>query len=423
MDKRSLGILLAIVLLIAATIAYFNSLGPNHNWQKTYAKEGDLSKEPYGISLFQELLSTDYGTNFIEIEDSLHLLNNYANNATYLYVGSRAYYDSTSITQLTQFASNGNHVFIASENISHRLLENYFFKYADTTYYNGFNEFRIDSLYLGDFEAKTSTLYLPDSNDSVTLNFRYVNDTLSHHFSYILAQDIKKPYTYEVVSYSDSTTNGIRIYVENEGTVTIFTTPLLFTNYHFLREESFEFINQLISPSLSETLIWDQKSRISSYAPNRKRKPSNSYNPLGYLLSFPAFRWAWYILLFMGVALLVFNFKRKQRIMPIHIENKNTSLAFVETLGLLFYQSNANDKIAKKELELFQYQIRKKYGLAAQEFTDDFAYQLSKKSNVDYAIVKKLVDKARAVQYLKNISDEMLIAFHQCIEEFFNSAQ
>lgn len=423
MDKRSLGILLAFALLIAGIIAYFNSLGPNHNWQESYARDGKLSEEPYGTGIFQQILSNEYGSNFIEIEDSLSLLNNYANQASYIYVGSRAFYDSTSAAQLTQFASKGNHVFIAAKNISYNLLEHYLYKFPDTTYYDGYNEFRVDSLFLGDFRDQSSTLYLPDYQDSVTLDFRYVNDSITYTFAYIIAKEVKNNYTLQEIAFSSSTVTGIRIQVENEGTVTFFTAPLLFTNYHLLREESFEFINQLISPSLSETVIWDQKNRISSYTPNRKRKPSNSYNPLGYLLSFPAFKWAWYILLFMGVALISFNFKRKQRIMPIHVENKNTSLSFVETLGLLFYQSNANDQIAKKELELFQYQVRKRYGLAAQEFSEDFAHQLSKRSNVDYAIVKKLTDKARAVQYLKNISDEMLIAFHQSIEEFFKSAQ
>ena len=420
MDKRGLGILIALALIIGGFVWFLSSLGPNHDWRETYAKSGDYAEEPYGVDLFKRILENQYQDNFVEIQDSLKVLSEYS-NALYFYVGGRSFYDSTQLAQLLEFSARGNHVFISSKNISYNLLDTFLIKHADTAYFGEAQDYRIDSLFLGDYYSPTATLYNWGTTDSAKLSFRRVNDTVKTNWTYIASEFVRYNREFEPISYSDSLINGIKIFVDS-GTVTFFTTPMLFTNWQILQEENFDFANRLLSTYSYETLLWD-KDRNYTASPYRKKRPSSSYNPLGYLLSFPSFKWAWYILLSMGMLLILFNLKRRQRVMPLHFENKNTSMAFVETVGLLFYQSKANDQIAKKDLNLLLYRIRKRYGLSARELDDHFIEQLARRAQVKESLARRLVEKAKAVKYLDTMSEEMLINFHQLIEEFFNSAK
>lgn len=420
MDKRSLIVVVVLILLVGGFIWLINSLGPNHVWAETYAEEGDLGKEPYGLSILQELFEEQYGADFHRMEDSLDLSPYADTNGLYFFINRNAYYDSTEVHQLIEFANKGNDVVIVSKNVSHLMLDTLLFEKADTTIYPS-GEMRIDSVYLGDYYAPSVLLKNPLTKDSVQLHFQSVNDTLELGWTYIFSDYYKEHLNGEVIGYSDSLINGFRFYGA-AGSVTLYTTPLLFTNYHLLNETNFNFVNGLLSQYSADYVIWDH-DRFYSNPMNFKRQPSTTYNPLGYLLSFKAFRWAWYILLVMGILAVAFNLKRKQRIMPLHQEKTNTSLAFIETVGLLYYQSDSNVSIARKTVDLWLYRIRKRYGIPTLDLDDDFVDQLVNRAQVKPDLARRITDKARAIKYLETVSDELLIAFHQLINEFNKNAR
>lgn len=421
MDKRSALILSVMVLVVLGVILFLNSLGPNHNWEETYATEGDSSKEPYGLSIFKSMLEDQFQDQFNSVEGETLTLDSTLENALYLYVDEYAFYDSTEIVDLLHFVERGNHAFIAGKNISHLLLDTFLYSYPDTTYF--FNQINIDTVYLSDYSSDIVTLSSPFYTDSIPLAIRKVNDTSTASWTHIVSEYVKDEYDFVTLSHSDSLINGITFYV-GSGSFTFFTTPILFTNYFQLEEKNFEYANNMISEAPVEKVIWDHNRYYNPYSNTKgSGNTGNDYNPLGYLLSFKEFKWAWYILLSMGFVLILFNLKRRQRIMPIHVRNENTSLAFVETVGMLFFQNKANIAIARKDLDLFLYHVRKKYGVNITEMDEHAAAQLAQKAQVELGLTRSIIDKSKAIQYLETMSDDSLINYHQLIEEFHKKAR
>jgi hypothetical protein len=70
---------------------------------------------------------------------------------------------------------------------------------------------------------------------------------------------------------------------------------------------------------------------------------------LRFILSNPALKYAWWVLLG-GLALFIFfNAKRKQRIVPIVEPLKNNSVDFVKSIGNLYLQEgDFHDMMSKK---------------------------------------------------------------------------
>src|SRR5690606_38867891 len=120
-----------------------------------------------------------------------------------------------------------------------------------------------------------------------------------------------------------------------------------------------------------------------------------SASPMRFILSQPALRYAWWLFLAGLLLFVIFQAKRKQRIVPVVERPKNKSVEFVKSIGNLYLQEcQIIDMMAKKE-QYFQYRIRTELLLDNHVLDEHFEEKLSLKTGKSREHIRE------AVQYLR----------------------
>jgi hypothetical protein len=140
--------------------------------------------------------------------------------------------------------------------------------------------------------------------------------------------------------------------------------------------------------------------------------------PLRFILSNESLRWACYITIISILIFIVFEMKRKQRIIPVITPLANTTLEFVGTIGNLYYQSAEHKNIAEKKIHFLMDQIRTKYLINTGSLDESFIVALARKSGKPEESVRALVKEILTIQSRDKISSGELIDFNRKIEKF-----
>ncbi|MBK6839709.1 MAG: hypothetical protein IPG90_16740 [Bacteroidetes bacterium] len=144
---------------------------------------------------------------------------------------------------------------------------------------------------------------------------------------------------------------------------------------------------------------------------------------MGYILSQDSLRWAWYLVLALTILYMIFFGKRRQRIIPILEPKKNTSLEYIRTVGQLYYQERNHRVICIHKMKLFQAFLRSKYFINTYEVDDDTIEKIAVKSTVDKEVIRSIFSQYNWIDKNLDISDQMLINFHQQIEKFYKTCK
>ncbi|SMC53381.1 hypothetical protein [Moheibacter sediminis] len=194
--------------------------------------------------------------------------------------------------------------------------------------------------------------------------------------------------------------NFIKVHHGN-GYFLLHTEPFAFTNYYMLRGDNYKYAADVLSYIPDENILWDNH-RI-----NQREKSGNSdggfFSALSFILKHQSLRWAFFILLSMGILFLIFNSKRRQKAIKIIQPYPNYSLSFAQTLSELYKNNADHTAIVKYKINYFLEQIRTHYNISAKDTEKDFSELLSAKSGVDLKLCKKLalqIDIFRSKNYL-----------------------
>ncbi|MEL6944981.1 MAG: hypothetical protein AAFO82_20180, partial [Bacteroidota bacterium] len=225
--------------------------------------------------------------------------------------------------------------------------------------------------------------------------------------------------------YTDTLVNFARVDY-GDGAFYLHTMPSLFTNIHLLEESGKTYAARTLSHLEEAPILWDVKSKIPERGINSpdlfgNRRLSED-NPLKYILSQPPLAWAWYILLAMGLLYLVFRAKRRQRMIPVLERNENTSLAFVSTIGRMYFLQNNHKNLALQKMQLFLAEIRDRYKISTQNLDEEFVKKLTIKSEIDPEIINQILLMYSNIERSQGTSDNTLIEFHQLMERFWKAA-
>ena len=137
-----------------------------------------------------------------------------------------------------------------------------------------------------------------------------------------------------------------------------------------------------------------------------------------FILTTEPLRWAYYITLVALLVFMVFEMKRKQRIIPIIKPLANTTLDFVHTIGNLYYQRAEHKNIAEKRIHYFADQLRSRYWLTHIVFDENFVHTLTQKSGKPEEEVRALVNIIAYIQKNNTILADILIEFDERLEKF-----
>ena len=131
--------------------------------------------------------------------------------------------------------------------------------------------------------------------------------------------------------------------------------------------------------------------------------------------------WAFWLLLVFGLLYILFGGKRRQRIVPTLTPNKNTTLAFTETIGRLYLQKKDNRNIADKLITYFMEHIRNQYYLNTSHTDEGFITTVARKANHSPEKTEKLFTTIRNIQQSPQVSDEELLLLNQQLEHFYKN--
>ena len=98
--------------------------------------------------------------------------------------------------------------------------------------------------------------------------------------------------------------------------------------------------------------------------------------------------------------------------------NRNSTVAFTETVGRLYLQHKNNKNIADKQITYFFEYLRRKYFNKTTAATAEFINSISGKSGVDKDVTQELFDLITHIQKEEEVTDDELLSLNLKIENF-----
>ena len=110
----------------------------------------------------------------------------------------------------------------------------------------------------------------------------------------------------------------------------------ILSNIYLVQGENYPMIHYLMSYIPGNEIVWTEFYELGR---------SMSKTPFRYILSQPALKTAFYILLIGLLGFIFFEIKRKQRAIPIIKPPDNDSLQFVRTIGNLYFENGSTARV------------------------------------------------------------------------------
>lgn len=396
--NKTVKIYLVLLILIIVGISAIELSKPKPiNWSQTY---NETHKTPYGTFIFFDQLKNifpenevksirvtpyEYFDDFYNWDDSI-----YNTSGTYILINSFAALDDVSAQELLDFASHGNDVFMSTNYPAQKILDS----------------LKIDIKNNYNFKGKASfSLANPNfKTDSITIKkglenyfFSELDSVKTTVLGYQKFDSIQR-INYVKVSYGS-------------GDFYLHLQPVAFTNYHLLKKNNKKYAAAVLSYLNDDTIHFDSRNKIGE---------DLGSSPLRFILSKPALRWAWYLGLLTLICFIIFNAKRKQRIVKVIKPIENTTVAFTKTIGNLYYETKDHNTIIDKKITYFLEYLRREFYLDTQLLDDKFIKNLSLKSNIKQENVKKLINIILQLKAKRNCEEPDLLRLNKAIEAFYN---
>lgn len=362
--NKKVGVVLGIILV--AVIVLLNKGDRSIDWSQTYMEE---ETKPFDTKIFHEQLdfwfkeqpNKNLYTTFYEYQTESDE-ETYNEKRNYVNVSNSFSIDEPSFDELLMHVAKGNEAFISS---------------------NSYPQFMLDTLGL-EMDYMDATI----KEQSFSIHLEHTNDSLVY----------TSKRTYGTGFFKDSTsikklgffydelcelkTNYVGVPYK-KGVFYLHTAPEVFTNYQMLEAISTNYISTVLSYLSKETpYLYDRNYKID---------PEISNSPLRFILSKPPLKWSWYLLLLTIGLFLLFNAKRRQRIIPIIEPLKNTTTEFVKSISTIHYEAKDYNGIIQKNIHYFLDTIRNKYHLPTNKLDDDFIKKLALKSGKPIDDIRQLV--------------------------------
>jgi hypothetical protein len=312
----------------------------------------------------------------------------------YILIAGEINTTGTDDDELLRYISLGNTVFMAAENFSKNL--------QDTM------GFEMESTFYPDNEADSVSLYLVNPAFGKKDSYSMQKHTVDGYF-----KKFDTAATTILGMNNKEKVNFIRFEI-GKGHLMLHAAPMAFTNYFTLTDNNSRYIEQVLSylPQNATAVFWDEYYKIGRGGPS---------TPLRVILSKPPLKAAYFLALASIFLFLVFQSKRKQRVIPILEKPRNATKDFVETVSRVYYNQQNHRNIALKKVTYLLDQVRTSYGLETQLLDEAFEKRLSHKSGVSIHVIRDLVSMIHRVRSNETVLAPELMHFSRLIDEFNKS--
>ncbi|WP_347065880.1 DUF4350 domain-containing protein [Flavobacterium sp. WV_118_3] len=375
--NRTLKLYIAFLVLIIVGIIVIDSGRPKPiNWTPSYTIQ---DKIPFGLyvfnkeipSLFPKQKITRFGTTVYEFLDPKYSYSDstYAIKGTLLMISDGNTIDDTSADELLYFVEHGNTAFLSMQSFPKKLMDSLKFDYSTSISFT-------DKM-----QQKLSATNVKDQHynfgkGSGNVSFSSIDSTTTDVLGYQQTDTVKNA-------------NFIRV-PYGMGYFLLHTQPAAFSNYVLLKDKNAEYCSALLSYIPKGELFWQSFSYNDQHI---------SGSPMRYILSQPALKWAWYLFLIGMFVFMLFNAKRRQRVIPIKEPVPNTTVDFTKTIGNLYLQEGSHHLIIEKKIIYFLEKIRSEYLIDTFQLDETFVKRLHQKTGKDPVLIEKVV---RLIQKHRN---------------------
>jgi hypothetical protein len=392
-------IFLLVLLLVAIVVIDINRPKPI-DWTPSYSVN---DKIPYGMYVFDKEIGSLLKNQKIErfsntpyeyFDSDAYLDTLIPSNkrkGTFINISKFLDIDDKSIEEIFRFVEHGNNAFLSTEMIPNNLL---------------------DSLHLtmdSDYKYSDSIYNWLANKNLGSQKYKIIEGVNNNYFSKI---DTLNTTVLGYQNGDSARVNFIKVKYKS-GTFYLHTQPVAFTNFHLLKGNHHEYAEKVLSYIPKTNVFWCIKGQNGEVI---------SASPMRYILSQPALKWAWYIFLIGMIIFILFNAKRKQRVVPIIKPLANTTVDFTKTIGNLYYQEGDHNNIIDKKIIYFLEKIRNEYLIDTNKLDNDFIKKLHLKSGKKIDDIQNLVYLINAYRKNNFASDEAdLIQINTAIEKVTGS--
>jgi hypothetical protein len=388
MRDLKIYILIGSIILGLYLLAEYNKPKPV-DWRETFYRK---DKIPFGSSIFFDRLNDffpDAKVTPIRSSPYAYLQEETVEKGCYILQANTVDLDEYDFRNLERYMQKGNDVFISA-------------------YYLG--DFIEDSL-----KTKINSILKLKSKRRTPIHF--VNPSLNPSKWYQFDKGIGDQYfskfdTARAIilgTNNNGKANFLR-YSFGKGNLYIIASPYFFTNYNLLKPRGAEYAAKALSYLKSaDEVIWDEYSSQGG---------EETDTPMIVFLKNPKLRWAYFTALFGLILFVLYEIKRRQRIIPVISAPENSTLEFVRVVGQVYYQQRDNGNIAHKKITYLLEEVRSRYNIKTTTIDQDFMSLLEKKAGVSKAVIEELVSQINLVKKYKHVSDKQLIELNNTIEQF-----
>ena len=197
------------------------------------------------------------------------------------------------------------------------------------------------------------------------------------------------------------------------GHLTLHAAPLALSNYFLLQDGNKDYL----------TGIWQTlPENITGVYWNEYLYRHGTSSGFDVLWRFSATKLAIWLAIFALLMYIVFEMKRKQRIIPIIPPMKNDSVSFVETVGRLYYNKGNHTNLAEKMVQQYLEWVRNHYFLNTNLIDEHFIKQLIIKSGQPETTVRALTDMIMEIKTgAAKTDDAYLYQLYNTIQTFYKN--
>lgn len=330
-----------------------------------------------------------------------------ANYSLYFLITKNLVLSIDQVNAMIEYVKAGNDLFISADYIDSKLLEAV---YCTTNRMgeivnevNGkMNDTHVSMFYGNDFKSPKYGYYY----------FPFLNYFSSYDTAYT-----------RVLGVNEMNLPDYIVLFSGKGRLYLHLAPRIFSNYFLLTKNNYRYLKYVtgyLRPD-PQYIYWDEYYKDFSSTKNKKNLDNGDhFSSLNVINQNPPLRWAFYIALAGILLFILFNIKRKQRIIEIVKPNTNATVAFTETIGSLYLQQKNNADLADKMITYFYEHLRRKYFLNTSVINKEFINSLSGKSGVSKTETNELFELIKNIQTQENVTEEELLQLNLKIENFKN---
>ena len=354
--KPNRWFVVSIVVFLVLLFILEMQLPKNFSWTPTFRH---TDKQPFGSCLFDSLLSSTMPKGYTVTDSSLYqLAKDSLQPRGILVVADEMNLIPAEVNAIFSMANNGSHVMLVAHGVGDFMCNRLGIRIwgygnsFDLQNFVKYNKERESFEWVSEengYKPRRFMVFKP----LITRKFNFETDSLDNVIRPCLDQ--------QATLRHDAVSATFR---QGKGYITFCSLPLLFTNYGIVDQDNATFSLRLLTLMKGLPVV-----RTEAYCPQTSDEVQQS--PLRYAISQPPLRWALYTLMVGALLFLIFEGRRRQRVIPIEKAPENHSLAFIHLVGSLYYHSRERRSLVVRKWTYFAEELRRNIHLDVTDASED----------------------------------------------------